>query len=109
MCNHSFMRFFAALSLGFLAVAAAPRASATDAGAPACVAIRTESRWVPYGYNHIVILTNGCARDATCSVSTDVNPEPTTVDVPRSATVEVLTFRASPASAFVPRVACALR
>src|SRR4051794_16203629 len=57
---------------------AARAQSAADAGAapaslPACVGVATEARYVPYGYNHVVVLKNGCSKPATCNVSTDVN------------------------------------
>jgi hypothetical protein len=88
---------------------AGPEAAAPDAATPACIAVTTESRYVPWGYNHVVILRNGCSRNATCVVSTDVNPQPQVVDVASGATVEVTTFMGSPAYAFVARVACRLR
>lgn len=86
--------------------------SAPDAGAPsppsipACVAVGTDARYVPYGYNHVVVLRNGCSKPVTCNVSTDVNPQSTAVDVASGATVEVLTFTASPAQTFVAHVTC---
>jgi hypothetical protein len=86
-------------------------ASAEDAGAPAlpaCIGVNTTSRYVPYGYNHVVILKNGCSKAATCTVSTDVNPTPTSVDVAISTTIEVLTFNASPQQNFVAHVTCKL-
>lgn len=85
---------------------------AGDAGAgpslPACIAVSTDARWVPYGYNHVVILKSGCSKPATCSVATDVAPQPQSVEVPASSTVEVTTFMASPSQAFTPRVSCKL-
>ena len=94
-------------------VASAQQPSPADAGAappalPACIAVSTESRYVPYGYNHIVIIKNGCSKAATCSVATDVNPQPTSVDVAAGASTEVLTFAGSPAQTFVARVTCKL-
>jgi len=86
----------------------------SDAGAPApsslpaCVSVSTQARYVPYGYNHVVILKNGCSKSATCSVATDVNPQATSVDVPSISTLEVLTFTASPAQTFIARVGCTL-
>jgi hypothetical protein len=97
---------------------AAPATSASaqnDAGAsgsaalPACISVGTEARYVPYGYNHVVLLKNGCSKAATCSVATDVNPQATSVEVAASASVEVLTFTASPAQVFHARVTCKLR
>lgn len=102
----------AALALTAALAGASSAARAADAGAsslPACIGVKSESRYVPYGYNHVVILTNGCTKAATCRVSTDVNPQPTTAEVPAGATVEVLTFAASPAQSFTARVTCTLR
>lgn len=82
-----------------------------DGGAsvlPACISVATEARYVPYGYNHIVLLKNGCSKAATCSVATDVNPQAVSVDVASTASVEVLTFTASPAQTFHARVTCKL-
>lgn len=87
--------------------------AADDAGAPtspvpACVRVQTQARWVPYGYNHIVILENGCSKPATCRVSTDVNPQVQVAEVEATKTVEVTTIMASPASTFAAKVACTL-
>jgi hypothetical protein len=79
------------------------------ASLPACMSVATEARYVPYGYNHIVLLKNGCSKAATCSVATDVNPQATSVEVASTASVEVLTFTASPAQTFHARVTCKLR
>ena len=98
-------------------VVSAPRATAEpppdagDAGAPlvpACIAVSTESRYVPWGYNHIVILRSGCSKDATCIVATDVNPQTQSVEVAAGGKVEVMTFMGSPAYSFVARVRCRL-
>jgi hypothetical protein len=86
-------------------------ASAGDAGVaplPACILVKTESRYVPYGYNHIVAITNGCSKAARCSVATDVNPARQSVDVPAMSAVEVTTFQGAAASSFVANVTCAL-
>lgn len=83
-----------------------------DAGAPAlpaCVHYRTESRYVPYGYNHVVIIENGCSKAAACTVATDVVPQAQSVDVPAGKTAEVTTFMGSPQQSFVPKVRCSLR
>jgi len=98
----------AAAIIGSLATA---DASAADAGAPrpalpACVQVQTDSRYVPYGYNHVVIIRNGCSKAVTCSVATDVNPETQRVEVAASSAVEVTTFMGSPSSTFVARVSC---
>ncbi len=101
----------AASVLGLLIAAMSP-ASAADAGAPsplpACIAVHGEARYIPYGYNHIVVIQNGCKKDATCTVSTDVNPQPGTHEVKAGTSAEILTFTASPSQTFVPKVGCKL-
>jgi hypothetical protein len=106
----------AAILMACLPIAAAVALSATevtaqDAGAPAlpaCIQVGTSSHYVPYGYNHVVSLKNGCSKAATCTVATDVNPQPTSAEVAPGTTVEVLTFAGSPAQTFVARVTCKL-
>lgn len=90
---------------------AAPRhASADDAGAPppvpACIQVRSEARSTGLGYNHVVTLANRCEKDASCTVSTDVNPVPTNVEVAKGTSQDVMTWMGSPASTFNARVAC---
>lgn len=101
------------LALAFATIVPAS-ARAKDAGGPApaipaCVSVKTDSRYVPYGYNHVVTITNGCARESTCAVSTDVNPETRSVDVPASETREVTTFMGSPSATFTAKVSCKLK
>lgn len=71
-----------------------------------CVEVSTEAPYVPYGYNHIVVLQNTCEKPMHCQVSTDVNPKVQEVDVPAKKTVKVLTFQGSPARVFTPDVTC---
>lgn len=102
--------------LAFAFVAAALTGSPialADAGAPtglpACIQVKTESRYVPYGYNHLVTLTSGCSRPAACSVATDVSPEPRAVEVAPNTSVQVTTFMGAAASQFTAKVSCQLR
>ena len=101
--------------LGAAIVVPSTNASAADrdAGAPssvpACVQVSTSSRYVPYGYNHVVTLTNGCTRAASCVVATDVNPERQSANVPAGSSHELVTFMGSPSATFVARVSCQLR
>jgi hypothetical protein len=95
-----------------LALGALVLTLAADAGAPtmpACIHFRQESRYVPYGYNHIVYIENGCSKPAACTVATDVVPDPQSVDVPAGKTAEVTTFMGSPQREFSARVKCVLR
>ena len=73
---------------------------------PDCVEVQAIARWAAAGYNHIVHIDNRCERRVRCSVATNVNPEPTTVEVAAGQSADVLTFRDSPASTFEPRVSC---
>jgi hypothetical protein len=93
-----------------LAAAAALAVPAADDGAEtlSCVRWRSEARYRNFGYDHVVILQNGCDAPAICSVKTNVNPEPISADVAPGEQTEVLTFRGSPASTFDARVQCAL-
>lgn len=99
------MRILATATL--LATALFAPLIAADPG-PACVKSRGEARARVIGYDHVVILESGCDRKATCVVRTDVAPEPITAEVPPRKTVELTTFRGSPATAFTPRVECEL-
>ena len=95
------------------AALSASDAAAQDAGAaspiPACIQVSTDARYVPFGYNHIVILKSGCTKPAACTISTDVNPQPISAEVAAGTTVEVLTFAVSPAQTFRANVTCKLR
>jgi hypothetical protein len=99
-----------------VAIAALVLTLAADAGAPApsqalpaCVNVTAEARYVPFGYNHVVIVRNGCSKVAACSVATDVNPQPQNVEIKAGETAEVTTFMGSPQQTFSPIVRCQLR
>lgn len=81
-----------------------------DAPAPsACLKSWGETRARAYGYDHFVVIDNGCAKVAACVVSADVNPEPQTVSVPAKTRVEVSVYLGSPAYTFTPKVECKLQ
>lgn len=82
-------------------------AAAGEPGKPLdCVTHRTEARYGGYGYDHLVHLDNACAQSATCTVSTDVNPEKQRVTVKGRERTTVVTFRGSPAREFRATVEC---
>lgn len=84
-------------------------AQGTVAGTrPACVEARGEARMQAYGFDHVVSIRNGCDRPVRCRVSTDVNPNPTSLDVLPGQMRETVTWRGSPASVFAPRADCDL-
>jgi len=78
-------------------------------GQPTCIEHRGEARYRGYGYQHIVIINNGCDQDARCEVATDVTPESANVHVPAGETKEIITRNGSPSRAFEPRVSCSLQ
>lgn len=98
---------FAAAMVAFAALVA-PRALASESARPSCIAVRKEARYGAYAYNHVVILTNGCERPATCTVATNVNPEKRSVRLVPGETKEVVTFIGSPARDFQPDVSCTI-
>lgn len=107
------MRRAIAFGLALAGTSLAALADAADAGAPAglpsCVTVATSSTYVPYGYNHVVTLANGCAKLADCTVATDVNPEPQRVRVAPRTTIDVTTYLGAAAQTFTARVSCQLR
>jgi hypothetical protein len=88
-----------------------PRAPGSEerpgpAGSPECVHVRTEARYIPYGYDHIVEIENTCDKAVHCSIATDVNPTTVELTVPAGQKRSVTTFRGSPAREFKPDVTC---
>lgn len=108
-----FRALFSVMVISAAVLGAAGSSQAADAGAPsplpACIQVQSEARYVPYGYNHIVHLRNGCDRAATCTVATDVNPKPQTVDVAAASAVDVTTFMGAAAQTFTAQVGCVLK
>ncbi len=87
-----------------------PGAADDEPGAnPECIEYRGEARYRGYGYDHVVIIESSCRETARCRVSTDVDPDEQSVEVPGGETAEVVTRRGSPARAFTPNVSCTLR
>jgi hypothetical protein len=80
-----------------------------EADVPDCITYRGEARYGALGYNHIVIITNGCPSDARCTVSTNASPDTQNVRVPKGETKEVTTLLGSPAREFTPHVTCTLK
>jgi hypothetical protein len=83
-----------------------PDAGQAPPGHPECVHVRTEARYVAYGYDHVVEIANECEKAMLCTVMTDVNPETTSVSVAAGQTRGVVTFRGSPAREFKATVLC---
>jgi hypothetical protein len=71
-----------------------------------CVDVKTEASFASVGYDQIVTLTSGCKQAMTCTVTTNVNPDPATVQLAVGATESVVTWRGSPAREFSANVTC---
>lgn len=71
-----------------------------------CVDVSTEAAFASVGYDHIVTLTSACKKVMTCSVKTNVNPEPASVQLGPGESQSVVTWRGSPAREFTPDVTC---
>lgn len=89
-----------------LVVGDANAESSEDGPAKECVEVRTEAPYVPFGYNHIVVLKNTCKTAMRCQVKTDVNPQIQIVTLAVGEEKRVTTFVGSPAKTFIPSVSC---
>ena len=93
-----------------VALALAPQvAAAAGDTAKDCISFYGEARFGGVGFTHVVHVTNKCAANAVCAVSTDVAPTPQSVTVPGNKSVEVVTYLDSPASKFTPHVTCEMK
>lgn len=96
-------------ALSFLAVATLVGAAWADPPPQPiklCISSAGEARYQGLGFDHVVRLSNGCAVPSECSVTTNVNPDAIKATVPPNQTVEVVTFRGSPASNFTHQAVC---
>jgi hypothetical protein len=100
---------FATAPLPFLAIALfVGSASAADepSGLPRCITMTSDARSAGGTYDHIVSFTNTCGARASCTVSTDVKPDPVWVDLPDQLATEVVILKGSSESAFRPSAFC---
>ncbi len=99
----------AALAIGASLATSGPAPAGDGAGAlqtKDCVRAWSEARPRYPGYDHIVHLESACTVEATCSISTNVNPQTIVATVPPGESTEVLTFMGSPAREFAAKVEC---
>ncbi len=94
--------------LGLIVALTIPALASAQSSLPECIRVQAIARWGADAYNHFVRVENRCDRRARCQVSTNVNPAPQAIEVAPGQSVEVITFRGSPASEFTPRVTCDL-
>jgi hypothetical protein len=90
------------LALALLALAAGTAAQTK----PACVRTWSEARARAVGYDHVVGIENLCDKPAHCTISTDVAPDPIEATVDPKKSVELTTFRSSPAREFKAKIDC---
>jgi hypothetical protein len=107
-CRTSRIQSMLSLVFGTAAALAASSAASTETQRVGCVDAWGEARYTNYGYDHIVHLRSRCRTRMLCDVSTNVNPRATRVSIPAGESLEVLTFRGSPAREFTPNVRCNL-
>ncbi len=88
--------------------AAPPAAGAGPVGGkrPACVAAAAYIAPSYGGHDHIVSVHNACKKHVACEVYTDVAPQHLPQALPPGESIELVTFRGSPASVFVATVDC---
>jgi hypothetical protein len=97
--------------LGVLGVASISTAHADDAATKSkkpggCVDVHTDASFASVGFDHIVTLHSECKKHMSCTVKTDVNPEPANVELAPGADESVVTWRGSPAREFKADVTC---
>jgi hypothetical protein len=97
---------FGAVFAGSQALAAPPVAGSAKLD---CVAYQTEAYFASVGYDHLVHLTNNCAKAATCTVTTNVNPDAASVSLAPGEKQTIVTWRGSPAREFTADVSCRAR
>jgi len=73
---------------------------------PPCASVTAYVFVGAMGNNHVVTIANRCKKPVSCNVHTDVAPEPIASEVARGETIELVTFRGSPASEFRATVDC---
>ena len=75
-------------------------------GLPKCITMTSEARSEGGGYDHVVHLTNQCGAPASCTVSTNVEPNPIWADLPNQQDTVVVTGKGSSETAFRPQAFC---
>ncbi len=91
-----------------LLVVSVPASDAFADRTPACIKWSSQTVQTSAGNNHVVTIENTCERAASCTVSTDVAPDPIQATVQPRQRTELVTFRGSPAYVFKARVDCKL-
>jgi hypothetical protein len=98
------------LTLALPTLVALPLGSASAAddnpGLPRCITMTSEARTTAGGYDHVVRFASQCGAPAFCTVSTDAQPNPLSVELPERQSVDVVTLAGSTERAFRPQAFC---
>lgn len=89
-----------------LSLAVTIAGSVPDRSADSCVTVMAEVRRHSYGYDHFVILKNGCDAERECWVSTDVSPTAVYLLVGGGTEVRLLTTRGASKRTFSVTTRC---
>lgn len=95
--------------LGAPSAFAEPPRAVPGPAALTCVKVQTEASFASVGYDHLVHLTNNCKQAVTCTVTTNVNPEPATAALGVGESKTLITWRGSPAREFTADARCVAR
>ncbi|MCA9602942.1 MAG: hypothetical protein R3A78_12475 [Polyangiales bacterium] len=82
------------------------RADGASPKQPSCITTSSEARFSGYAYDHIVHIQNDCDAQATCDVSTSVDPTPRQTTVAAHSKSDVVVRRGSPSREFSANVQC---
>lgn len=88
------------------ALSVSPRGTVPDPPPETCIVVSAEVRRQSYGYDHFVILRNGCEVERECWVSTDVSPAAVYLLVGAANEVRLLTTRGAPRRSFSVTARC---
>ncbi|MEM6961456.1 MAG: hypothetical protein AAF550_06925 [Myxococcota bacterium] len=97
---------FFALCAQPIAIADEPVVGAQAGQRPECAKVRHHAPYRGYGFHHIVEVENQCRKDLSCRITTNTNPEPEQLEVPKGTARSVTMFAGSPASEFQSTVHC---
>ncbi len=94
-----------------LCLAGALAAASSDAAeeSKGCLLIQPNTTFDGTGYLHYAAVQNDCSASVRCSLWTDVDPPPQSVEVGAGERAEVVFRRGSPASQFRAFARCQLR
>jgi|LNFM01.1.fsa_nt_gb hypothetical protein len=107
MVRRSLLLAFALALMGAISSAQQAPAPARVAGnRPDCVSVGAQAVFNGSGYNHLVTISNACPASVTCQVTTNINPQATSVTVARSSSETINTYFNAAGYGFSATVHC---